>query len=204
MLLQRDNDLPGRHALPLNIKPRLDKFETLAHDLRLRRSNIRPLCQSAREEIHINRLADFVVEERGAEDETGPDAPRFRLDPNIRHARYAGGGEGQEGEPLRRPLRHGERRHGDVLGAFALVEDVEAVFGRAGTDGEGTRGGFAFECVDDVFDDGFAVVVEGLAGAELFEQGEILRRACGDYFVAGCDGELDGVAADARGAAPDK
>ena len=51
--------------------------------------------------------------------------------------------------------------------------------------------------MDEVVDDGFAVVVEGLARAEFLDVVEVLGRACGDDFVAGCDGELNGIGADA-------
>lgn len=56
-------------------------------------------------------------------------------------------------------------------------------------DGEGAGGRFA---------------VEGAARAQLLHVGEVFGRAGGDYFVAGRDGELDGVAADACGTAPDE
>lgn len=101
-------------------------------------------------------------------------------------------------------MRHGIRGHGDEFVAFALVEDVQAVLGRSGTDREGAGGGLAFECVDQVGDNGLAVVVEGLAGSELLDEGEVPRRASGDDFVAGCDGELDGITTNARRSSPDE
>ena len=48
------------------------------------------------------------------------------------------------------------------------------------------------------------MVVEGLAGAEGLDVGEILGGGGHDDFVACGDGALDGVAADARGTAPDE
>ena len=172
--------------------------------MRLRRTHIRPLRQRPRQEILINHLPDLVIQQRGPEDEIRPYAPRLRLDPYVRHAGQVRRRHGQHDEVLGRRLRHGVCRHGDELVAlFALGEDVEAVFGGAGANGEGAGGGFAVEGADQVGDDGGAVVVEGLAGAETFDVGEVFGRAGRYDFVAGGDGELDRVAADARGAAPD-
>jgi len=56
----------------------------------------------------------------------------------------------------------------------------------------------------DVPDGGGAAVVEGLAGAEALDVVVVVRGGGGQDVVAGCGGELDGVAADAGGAAPDK
>jgi len=56
----------------------------------------------------------------------------------------------------------------------------------------------------DVPDGGEAAVVEGLAGAEALDVVVVVRGGGGQDVVAGCGGELDGVAADAGGAAPDK
>jgi hypothetical protein len=52
--------------------------------------------------------------------------------------------------------------------------------------------------------DSLAVVVEGPACAEALHVGEVPRRRGGDDLVAGGDGELNGIAADARRAAPDE
>ena len=204
LTLQRDNHLLGRHALPLKVKPGLDVLEPLPDDLRIRRGDILAVSQSLREEILVNGLADFVVEERGAEDEIVPYASSFGLDPDVGQAGEVGNHDGEDDESFRWRLRQGVRGHGDEFVAVALGEDVQAVLGGAVTDGEGAGGRFAFEGADQVGDDGRAVVVEGLARAELFDVVEVLRGAGGDDFVAGRDGELDGVAADARGAAPDE
>ena len=52
--------------------------------------------------------------------------------------------------------------------------------------------------------DGRGVVVKGAAGAEVLDVGEVLGGGGRDDVVARGDGALDGVAADARGAAPDE
>lgn len=48
------------------------------------------------------------------------------------------------------------------------------------------------------------MIVEDLGCAEGFEVGGVLGRGGGQDVVAGGDGELDCVAADAAGAAPDQ
>ncbi len=152
----------------------MDVLETLAYNLRLRSGNVDALGESPREKINVDGLADFVVEERGAEDEVRPDASGFGLEPDVGHAGHVGGGGGEDGEAFRRRLRDGIGSHGDEFVAGAFAEDVEGVFGGSGADGEGAGGGFAVEGVNDVGDDGLAVVVEGLGRTEFFDEGEIL------------------------------
>ena len=57
---------------------------------------------------------------------------------------------------------------------------------------------------DDVFDYGGGAVVEDLRGTQLLEQREVARGGRREHFVAGGDGELDRVHADAGRAAPDQ
>ncbi len=72
------------------------------------------------------------------------------------------------------------------------------------TNGHCAGGCFPFERVNQIIDNRLAVVVKGLASTEMLHVSEILRRACGDDFVACSHGELNRVAADTCRAAPDE
>ena len=133
-----------------------------------------PRCTYLWQKIHINSLADFVVEQSRAEDEIRAYTSRFRFDPDFRHAGEIRSRDGKNDELLRWRLRHGIRGHGDELVTFAFVENVQAILGRSRTDGDCAGGCFAIECTDEVVDDGFAVVVEGLARSELLDVVEVL------------------------------
>ena len=71
-------------------------------------------------------------------------------------------------------------------------------------DGEGARAVFALEGSDQVLLDGRAAVVKGVGGAEVGDVVEVFWGSGRDDVVARGDGALDGVAADARGTAPDE
>lgn len=76
-----------------------------------------------------------------------------------------------------------------------LREDSQTL--RGGTDGvDGAGDGFLFESSGEVVDDVFAVVVQGLAGAEGFYVGVVFGRGGGDDFIACCYGELDAGGSD--------
>ena len=103
---------------------------------------------------------------------------------------------------LRRAHRIGG--HGDEFAAGGARQDGHARFRGAGADGERPDGLLALEGGDDVGHDGWGAVVEGVARAEGLAEGEVAGRAGRHDVVAGGDGELDRVAADAGGAAPDE
>lgn len=105
--LKRNNNLLSRHALFLKVVPGLDTFEPLPHNVRFRSGNERTVRQRLWEIIHIHGLADFVVEQRRAGDESRAYAPRFGLDPDIRHAADVRRRHGEKDKLLGRRLRDG-------------------------------------------------------------------------------------------------
>lgn len=105
------------------------------------------------------------------------------------------------------PLGSGARMaRGDKFVAFGLVDDFGAALDRSiNCDGiECASNCFALERVNQLIDDGLAVIVKDLAGSELLDVVKILGRGSGDDIIAGSDGELNGVAADACGPSPDE
>lgn len=72
--------------------------------------------------------------------------------------------------------------------ATALSKDVEVVFGRSGTQGQGASDGRRFECVDYIVDNIFAVVVGSFANTELIDIIVISRRTGDNDSIAGSNG----------------
>jgi hypothetical protein len=63
--------------------------------------------------------------------------------------------------------------HGDESVAVAFVYYVEGSFDGSGSHDQRAGYCFAFECAGDVWDDSFAIAVEDLACAELFNEREV-------------------------------
>lgn len=152
-------------------------LQPLARDQGLRRRHKRARVQRLGQKVLVDRLADRVVLDRGPKDGLHRHAVR-----GIREAAFG-------------------RR--DELAPAASVHDIGAD-GPGGTADavQGSGDGLAVEEFAQVVADGGVAVVVRRARAELLHVLEVFAGRGGDDFVAGRDGELDGIAAHARGAAP--
>lgn len=175
---QSDDDLGGRDALVDDVDGLLDLPDALADDDGLGRGDEGARRERRRQEVVVDGLADGVVLERGAEDGVHLDAGR-RLGPAALRRRDA-----------LVALGRGEHLLQDALGRAA--DAVERAARR-----------LALERFNKVVLDRGARVVEDLAGAEPLGVREVLGGGRGEDLVAGADEQLDGVAADGGGAAPD-
>lgn len=81
--------------------------------------------------------------------------------------------------------------------APALSRDVEAIFGRPGTERQSASDAYPFESVEHIGKDILAVAVESFAGTELFDIVDILTRKSDDDSIAGSDDKLDSITVDA-------
>lgn len=108
-----------------------------------------------------------------------------------------------EGDAAREVADAGAGRR-DKLGARQLRDHVgggaDGVVAVGGVEGAGA--GVAGEGGDQVGDDGGGAVVEDVGSAEATTEIEVAGGRGGDDAVAGGDGELDRLRADAGGAAP--
>ena len=154
-------------------------LQPLARDHGLRRRHKRARLQCPGQKVLVDRLADRVVLDRRREDGLHRHAVR-----GIREAAF-------------------DRR--DELGPAGSAHDVGADGpGGTGDAVQGSGDGLAVEEFEQVVADGGVAVVVGRARAELLHVLEVFAGGGGDDVVAGRDGELDRVAAHARGAAPDE
>lgn len=159
----------------------------MADNLGLGRSDIRAPLEGFTSELAKDGSGKFGIRLEGL-DELAVDALGQAAGLHASH------GEGKESAA---PL--GSRHDGGTGG------DDGGVRGRGGPAvAEGARAPLAPEGGDEVLGDGRAGVVEDVGGAEALGQLEVARGCRGDDLVAGGGGELDGVAADGGGGAPDQ
>ena len=152
-------------------------LQPLARDQGLRRRHKRARLQRLGQKVLVDRLADRVVLDRGPKHGFHRHAVR-----GIREAAF------------------GSR---DELAPARSVHDVDADAPGGTADAiQGSGDGLAVEELAQVLANGGVAVVVRRARAELLHVLEVFAGGGGDDFVAGRDGELDGVATHARGATP--
>lgn len=202
---QRHNHLLRGHTLLIQGHRFLETLEALPDHMRRRRGDVLALGESSGQEVLVDGTADLVSHQVAAEYKLLVDALPPGLD--LRRRSVPPHEHPKRDEPQRASGELAGHRHarlGDEFPTPTRADDVEARLQRAVADRNRAGGLAVAEGRDDVVDHRRAVVVEDARGAQPPEVVEVLGRRRGDHFVARGDAELDGIAADAGGTAPDE